>query len=72
MDRYQFASVVVICISVLESFALMKGIDGAILSMVLSSMIGVVTGLIGYKHGEKVGWRKAIKTLAKGGGRNGN
>ena len=70
MDRYEFASVVVVCVSMLEALALTKGIDGAILSMVISSMIGIVTGLIGYKHGEKTGWRKAVKAL--GGGKHGD
>ena len=41
--------VAMVCITVLEIIALLKGIDGALLSMV----IAVLAGLAGYKYGER-------------------
>ena len=41
--------VAMVCITVLEIIALLKGIDGALLSMV----IAVLAGLAGYKYGKR-------------------
>jgi len=40
--------VAIVCITVLEAIALLKGIDGTL----LSTIIAVLAGLAGYKYGK--------------------
>ena len=46
-------AIVVICITAIELYALSQGVNGAILSLIITTLVGIPTGIIAYKKGTR-------------------
>lgn len=44
---------VVSCIAIIELYALSQGVDGGILALIITSLVGIPIGIIAYKKGTK-------------------
>ena len=53
-DAISLVGLAVVCLTLIEITALIKNIDGAILSMIVGAISSLVTGVLSYAYGRKV------------------
>ena len=52
-DRYLLAGVIIVCLTVLEIFAIYQGIDGVVFGTLVATLAGVLGALLGIKGTKK-------------------